>query len=338
MKQAIYLGKRNIEIRESAIPDCGDNDILVKNIRSSICGTDVAVYTHGPGTGHRVTIGGEFGHETVSRVVKTGRNITDISVGDRIYPYPLYAKNDTKRAGTLGGFSEYMLLPEARLNHSYYKVNEAISDRTASLIEPFTVGGRAAKQANPKVGDKAVVFGCGTIGIAAAIMLKHLGLTDVMICDHSDFRLGIAKDLGFEICNTAAADVQKAAGALFGEAYSIHGQVADIDIWIDAAGADSILTDFMEHGKIGARFVMVAVNSAKRELNLLDLTYSSQSIVGSGGYRPEDVSDVMDIMKSERWDIEKIITDEFGIDDLAAAIERASDAKHAFNVIIHFDE
>ena len=98
MKQAIYLGKRSIEIRESAIPDCGDNDILVKNIRSSICGTDVAVYTHGPGTGHRVTIGGEFGHETVSRVVKTGRNITDISVGDRIYPYPLYAKNDTKRA------------------------------------------------------------------------------------------------------------------------------------------------------------------------------------------------------------------------------------------------
>ena len=94
----------------------------------------------------------------------------------------------------------------------------------------------------------------------------------------------------------------------------------------------------MAHGKIGARFVIVAVNSAKRELNLLDLTYSSQSIVGSGGYRPEDVSDVMDIMKSGRWDIEQIITDEFGIDDLATAIERASDAEHAFNVIIHFEE
>lgn len=33
---------------------------------SSICGTDVAFYTHGPNTGHRIAVGGEFGHETVS--------------------------------------------------------------------------------------------------------------------------------------------------------------------------------------------------------------------------------------------------------------------------------
>ena len=90
MKQAVYLGKESIEIRDVPVPECGDDDILVKNIRSSICGTDVAVYSHGPRTGHRVTIGGEFGHETVSRVVKTGKNITDVKEGDRIYPYPLY--------------------------------------------------------------------------------------------------------------------------------------------------------------------------------------------------------------------------------------------------------
>lgn len=50
---------------------------------------------------------------------------------------------------------------------------------------------------------------------------------------------------------------------------------------------------------------IVAVNNANRNLNLLDLTYSSQSIIGSGGYRPEDVTDVMNIMKSGRWNIEK---------------------------------
>lgn len=337
MKQAVYLGKESIEIRDVPIPECGDDDILVKNIRSSICGTDVAVYSHGPGTGHRVTIGGEFGHETVSRVVKTGKNIADVKEGDRIYPYPLYAKNDTRRAGTLGGFSEYMLMPQAKLNHSYYLVDDAISDRAASLIEPFTVGGHAAKQSNPKPGDKAVVFGCGTIGIAAAIMLKYLGVKDVILCDRSDFRLGIAKELGFEICNTGKSNIQESARSLWGEAYSIHGQVADVDIWIDAAGADSILNDFMEHGKIDARYVIVAVNSASRSLNLLDLTYSSQSIIGSGGYRPDDVTDVMNIMKSGRFDIEKIITDEYVIDELDAAIRRAADSENAFNVIVRFD-
>ena len=79
--------------------------MLVQNLYSSICGTDVAVFTHGPNTGHKVSVGGEFGHETVSRVVKVGKNVTDFSVGERVYPYPRYAKGDTKRAGTIGGFS-----------------------------------------------------------------------------------------------------------------------------------------------------------------------------------------------------------------------------------------
>lgn len=59
------------------------------NLYASICGTDVAVYTHGPNTGHRVTVGGEFGHEMVSEVVQTGKNVRGIHVGDRVYPYPL---------------------------------------------------------------------------------------------------------------------------------------------------------------------------------------------------------------------------------------------------------
>ena len=61
--------------------------------------------------------------------------ITNVKVGDRVYPYPLNAKDDRKRAGTLGGFSEYILMPNAKLNHSYYMVDDSISDRVASLIE-----------------------------------------------------------------------------------------------------------------------------------------------------------------------------------------------------------
>ena len=66
MKAAIYMGKENVEIRELPKPVCGEDDVLIQNIYSSICGTDVAVYKHGPNTGHRITVGGEFGHETVS--------------------------------------------------------------------------------------------------------------------------------------------------------------------------------------------------------------------------------------------------------------------------------
>lgn len=103
MRAAIYQGQKNILLTQLGTPVPGDNDILVKNLYASICGTDVAVYQHGPNTGHRVTVGGEFEHEMVSQVVQTGKNITGIHVGDQVYPYPLLAKGDPRRAGTVGG-------------------------------------------------------------------------------------------------------------------------------------------------------------------------------------------------------------------------------------------
>lgn len=270
MKAGIYLGKEQIELRELPIPEVGDEDVLVENIYSSICGTDVSVYFHGPGTGHKVTVGGEFGHETVSRIVKVGKNVTDFTVGERVYPYPRFATGDMKRAGTIGGFSEYILIPNAKRNHSLYSVDERISDRLASLIEPFTVGCRAARR-------------------------------------------GMIPD---------------------GKNKYISGQTANIDCWLDAAGAENILDNFMQLGKIESRFVSVAVNNKPRNIDLLYMTYAQQSIIGSGGYMPEDVRDVQNIMTCGKWNLENIITHEFPLPELAQAIRTAGDVVRAGNVVI----
>lgn len=341
MKAGIYLGKENVEIRELPLPEVGDDDVLIKNIYSSICGTDVAVFKHGPNTGHKINVGGEFGHETVSKIVKVGKNITEFSVGERVYPYPRYAKNDTKRAGTIGGFSEYILVPNAKRDHSLYAVDDRIPDRLASLIEPFTVGCRAARRGMIPCGkdgyvkgQSAIVFGCGTIGIAAAVAFKYFGMDKVMMCDRSEYRLEIAKKLGFAVCNTAKDDLKEKADGFFGSAASISGKTADIDCWLDAAGAESILDDFLRMGKIESRFVSVAVNNAPRTIDLLHMTYAQQSIIGSGGYMPEDVRDVQNMMSSGKWAIEDIITHEFTLDELAEAIRTASDVESSGNVVI----
>lgn len=346
MKAGIYLGKEAIEIRNLPMSEVGEHDVLVQNIYSSVCGTDVAVYMHGPGTGHKVTVGGEFGHETVSHVVKVGEKVTDFTVGERVYPYPLYAKGDTRRAGTIGGFSEYILVPNAKRKHSLYAVDERISDRLASLIEPFTVGCRAARRGMVPCGvapdgvqryvrgQSAVVFGCGTIGIAAAVAFQHFGMDRVMICDYSDYRLNLAKNLGFMTCNPAKEDFAVCARGYFGDAPSLSGPTADIDCWLDAAGSESILDDFLRLGKIESRFVSVAVNNQPRTIDLLHMTYAQQSIIGSGGYMPEDVRDVQEIMSCGDWNLESIITHEFPLEELEQAIRMAADVGHAGNVVI----
>ena len=106
MKAALYQGQGKIEMTTLPDPVCTDDGVILQNIYASICGTDVAVYTHGTGLGHKITIGGEFGHEVVCRIKEKGKNVQRLSVGDRVYPYPRLVTGDTKRAGTIGGFSE----------------------------------------------------------------------------------------------------------------------------------------------------------------------------------------------------------------------------------------
>ena len=336
MKAAIYKGRKQVDVCELPLPKLEENDVLIQNIYSSICGTDVAVYQQGAATGHKVFVNSEFGHETVSRIIAKGEKATDFRIGERVYPYPLYATGDTKRAGTIGGFSEYIRIPNAKWNHSLYRVDDRIPDREACLIEPFTVGCRAARRSQPNRGETAVVFGCGTIGVAAAIALQYFGLEKVMSCDLSSFRLSIARELGFAICDLSKEDFDKTAKQYFGEEHSLNGLVPNIDCYIDASGADSILDLFMQMGKIESRLVNVAVNKSLRNLDMLNLTYASQSIIGSGGYLPEDVKDVQQIMASGRWNIERIITQEFPLHYIREALEVASDTSKSLNVIIKF--
>lgn len=272
----------------------------------------------------------------VSEVVQVGKNVKDIHVADRVYPYPLLAKGDPRRAGTVGGFSEFVLIPNAQWNKQIYAVPEAISSKVASLIEPFTVGCRAARRSFPKPGEKAIVFGAGTIGIAAAIALKHFGCNQVMVCDHSDFRLEKAKGLGFAVCNNSREDLKAKAMDCFGTAPSRFGPTADVDIYIDAAGAESILELYQSIGKIVSRMVVVAVLAGKRPVDVLAMTYSQHALIGSGGYFPEDVQDVMTIMASGKWDIESIITHEYPWEQLPQAIEKASQVDEALNVVIRY--
>lgn len=93
---------------------------------------------------------------------------------------------------------------------------------------------------------------------------------------------------------------------------------------------------FMEYGKIESRFVSVAVNNSLRQLDLLHMTYAQKSIIGSGGYMPEDVRDVMHMMESGRWNLESVITHEFPLTQIEKAIQTAADTKHALNVTIKF--
>lgn len=217
-----------------------------------------------------------------------------------------------------------------------YAVADEIGDRTAALIEPFTMGTRAARRSQPQASENAIVFGAGTIGIAAAIALKEFGCREVLVCDLSDFRLEKVRTLGFPTCNTGREDLGETASTLFGTAHGLDGTVPDADIYLDAAGAPAVLEQFLTSGKIGSRMVMVDLLAGQRPVDILRMTYAQQSLIGAGGYFPEDVQDVLKIMGRQKYNISSIITQEFYQNEIVEAFETASDANHALNVVIRY--
>ena len=120
--------------------------------------------------------------------------------------------------------------------------------------------------------NMTVPVSAGTIGIAAAIGLKYFGCSQVMICDHSDFRLEKAKALGFAVCNNSREDLKAKAMECFGTAPSRFGPTADVGIYMDAAGAEPILELYQSIDKIESRMVVVAALAGKRPVNVLEMT------------------------------------------------------------------
>lgn len=142
--------------------------------------------------------------------------------------------------------------------------------------------------------------------------------------------------MGFAVCNNSKRDLRQVAVEEFGEAFSALGITADIDIYIDAAGADGLIELYQSMGKVASRMVVVSAKAGLRPIDVLAMTYGQHALIGSGGYFPEDVRDVMKIMESKKWDIESIITHEYPWEQLPQAIEMASQVDEALNVVIGY--
>lgn len=335
MKGYIYNGPGSITCKEIELPACGDNDIIVKNIYAGICGSDITAYRQ-DGTSIRIFPGYEFGHEMVSEVTEVGKNVEGIKKGDRVYPYPMTCKDDRTRSATVGGFSEYVHIPNCRLNHSVYKIDDCISDKVAAMLEPFTVGARAAVLSDPAPGKNAIVFGAGLIGMACAITLKHLGCDKVMLVNRSTYRLEIAEKLGFLTCSPKQEDLKAAAIEKLGQGFGIMGPTNSADIYVDATSSDDAFEFFEQNGKLNSVFTVVGLHHKPMTVNILTLTYASKRIQGSGGYCPQDVKLCLDIMRSGKFDLEQLVTQEYSHEKLEEAIQKAGISSESLKVMIKY--
>ncbi|MGI9952702.1 zinc-binding dehydrogenase [Moorellaceae bacterium AZ2] len=335
-KAAIYRGPGNVEVVELPYPQCGDDDIIVRNLLAGICGSDVGAYTKG-GDLHMIWKDHEFGHEMVSEVVEIGKNVKGLKVGDYVFPNMGNAKRDRRRMATVGGFSEYIHIPKCEVGFSVIKIDKNIPLRAAVLLEPFVIGTRGAKNLNPGPGKTAIVFGAGIIGMSAAIMLKWYGCDKVMVVDISELRLEKARSLGLLTCNPEKEDLKGRAVEEFGVKPSVGGEACGADLYIDAVGVQEVIDQFSRLAGREASLGIIGVHHHPGTINLVSLCYNNWHIHGCGNIPLEEAAvEVLEMMQSGHFDISNLVTHEYRLDQISEALKKAANPKESLKVCISY--
>ncbi len=225
--QTAYLDDiRTINIRDSEMPEVGDDDVLVKIKHVTICGSDVHFFED-------PTFGGMIknpklpivlGHECAGVIEEVGKNVAHLKVGDTVAiepgagcgvcsyclegHYNLCRKMDFMAAPpfTRWALSRYVSHP-AKMG---FPLPDNMNTIEGALIEPLCVGMHAIKRSGASLGMKAVVLGTGCIGLMAIASLKAMGVQDILVVDLHDLRLEFAKKMGAsQLINATKEDVIK---------------------------------------------------------------------------------------------------------------------------------
>lgn len=335
-RAAIYRGIENVDLVDLPYPECGDDDVILRNLMCGVCGSDIYAWNHG-GDEHMIWKDHEFGHEALSEVVEIGRNVTGLAIGDHVFPNQGQALRDMNRMATVGGFSEYIRVPQCEVGYSVLKIDNDIPVRSAVLLEPFVVGTRGALSLEPGPGKSAIVFGAGIIGMSAAIMLSWYGCDKVMVVDISEFRLENARKFGLLTCNPSTEDLTERACAEFGTQQSFFGERCGADLYLDAIGLQVAIDNFAMLAGPGSRLAIVGVHHEPVSLDLLPVCYGNLRIGGCGNIAIEDaLPEILAMMKSGRFDIASLITHEYGVEQIADALVKGSMANEAQKVCVAF--
>lgn len=263
MKVAVMTSVEEIEYEEREIPKIKKNEVLVKLKYVGICGSDVHYFEDGHIGDYIVNPPFVLGHEASGVIVEVGEDVTHLQVDDRVALEPgktcgvcefcrtgkYNLCNDVVFFATPpidGVFQEYVA-HEASL---CFKVPDNLSLIEAALIEPLAVGFHAANQGEAQIGQSAVVFGAGCIGLVSMMALKASGITNVYVVDMIEKRLEKALELGAkEIINANDKDIIEKIDKL------TKGK--GVDLIIDTSGVEGAVQQSIKIAKKGATIVLV---------------------------------------------------------------------------------
>jgi len=345
MRAALLEEAGSIRVSNVPRPAIGRGDVLIRVGRCGICGSDMHSYA----TGMYVEPGQIMGHEFMGWVADLGVNVAGISVGDRVTGFSASvcgaceacARGDFQLCSKLftgstgygapGALAEYVKIENAELGLNVHKLPEAISDVSAAMIEPFSIGVSAVERAGVQPGDRVVVLGAGMIGNACLQAARAVGAT-VLAVDVSSTRLVVAMASGADdVFDARDGDALEWVKAKFGVTKHHYGEGGSADVVFEAAGVPATIRQSLDMIRPGGTICIVGLPEHEAPIDTSRIVHKMPVIIGSLG---GDFAATINRMEAGLLNGDLLCTHSFPLEQAAEAFEAQRNADRTVKVMI----
>lgn len=296
-------------------PAIGINDVMIRVLRTGICGTDLHIYKWDDWAKRTIPVPMAIGHEFVGRVEAVGSNVADFHPGEVVSGEGhvvcgrcrncmagrrhLCAYTKGVGVNRPGAFAELISLPMTNI----WRHSPGIDLDVASIFDPF---GNAVHTALsfPALGEDVLVTGAGPIGIMAAAVARHAGARYVVITDLNEDRLALARKVGVTLAvnptKTPLADVQKQLNMHEG-----------FDIGLEMSGSPNAFRDMIANMSHGGRIAMLGIPTTDMAIDWNKVIFNMLTIKGIYGREMYETWYQMTVMLESGLRIDPVITHRF---------------------------
>jgi len=306
--------EQGLWLEQVPVPDVGINDVLIKILRTSICGTDVHIWNWDAWAQKTIPVPMHVGHEFVGVVERFGSNVHDYKVGDLVSGEGhlvcgrcrnclagrrhLCHKTSGVGVNRPGAFAEYLCIPVTNV----WPADGEIPLEVISCFDPL---GNATHTAltYDVLGEDVLITGAGPIGIMAAAIARQCGARYIVITDVNAYRLDLARRMGVtlavDVREQSVADVQKQLGMKEG-----------FDVGMEMSGNPKAFAEMLANMCYGGKIAMLGI-LPKTEIDWDLVVFESLTITGIYGREMYETWYKMTAMIQSGLDISPIITHRF---------------------------
>jgi L-iditol 2-dehydrogenase len=326
MKAIMYLGPKQIEIREVPVPQIKADEVLVKVRSATTCGTDVKTYLRGH---PKYPPPFMFGHEFAGDVVEAGSMVENLKIGMRVTASCFgpcgscyYCKHRQENLcenmiHNFAAYAEYLKLPGTFVRWNTLVIPENLTYPQAALLEPLSSVVHGHKLISVRAGESVVILGGGgAVGLMHLQIAKAYGASSVIVVDMNDERLEFAAKLGAVTINPAGKDPVQAVKDL------TNGRGADVVI--ECAGVKRTWEMALQVVRKGGRILWFGgvEDGTTIELNGPDVHYREIAIYNTHGNAPADFWDACNLVASGIVDTKYLLSGEMALCQTEEALQR----------------